>query len=77
MLHQRQYKLTPGARRKLVSLLQEAMDSGLPHFSNARLVRNLIERAIRRQAVRLVGKKRVDKEDLMLLEESDIEEVSA
>lgn len=77
MLHQRQYKLSPGARRKLVQLLQEAVDCGLPHFSNARLVRNLIERAIRRQAVRLVGRKRVDKEDLMLLEESDIEEVPA
>jgi stage V sporulation protein K len=77
MLRQRQYKLAPSARRKLLLLLQTAIDSGLPHFSNARLVRNLIERAIRRQAVRLVDKKRVDKEDLMLLEESDIEEVSA
>lgn len=77
MLHQRQYRLTPGAKRKLSDILQAAIDDGDPHFGNARLVRNMIERAIRRQAVRLVGQKQVTRDDLMLLDEADIEEVPA
>jgi stage V sporulation protein K len=77
MLHQRQYKLSPGARKKLSDLLQAAIDEDDPHFGNARLVRNIIERAIRRQAVRLMGKKIVNRDDLMTLEEADLEEVPA
>jgi stage V sporulation protein K len=38
-----------------------------------RLVRNLIERAIRRQALRLVDRKQLTREELMLIRREDIE----
>ncbi len=43
---------------------------------NARLVRNLIERAIRRQAVRLYDKVKVNRDDLMLIVSIDITEAA-
>jgi stage V sporulation protein K len=75
MVKQRQYRLSPEAKAKLENLLQAALDSEDPHFGNARLVRNIIERAIRKQAVRLVERKVITRTDLMLIRETDIEEV--
>lgn len=75
MLRQRQYRLSQGAQRKLSDILQAAIDDDGPHFGNARLVRNIIERAIRRQAVRLVERKTVTRHDLIIIDEADIEEV--
>ena len=40
-------------------------------FGNARAVRNLVEKAIRRQATRLLGKPNLLRQDLLLLEECD------
>lgn len=55
MVKERDYILMPQAILKLKHyLLQEKNDSG-QIFSNARLVRNLIERSVRHQAVRLLG----------------------
>jgi stage V sporulation protein K len=74
MLRQRQYRLTPGARRKLAAILHEQLEDGNPHFGNARFVRNMLERAIRRQALRLVGQASTStREQLMLITESDLE----
>ncbi|ABB15070.1 MULTISPECIES: stage V sporulation protein K [Carboxydothermus] len=53
---------------KLKHLDQSKKSSG-----NARLIRNIIEKAIRRQAVRLLGKSKVTKEDLLVLEKEDLE----
>lgn len=48
----RQYRLSPTAEAKLRRYFQEEKRSLQP-FANARMVRNMMERAIRRQAVRL------------------------
>jgi len=76
MLKQREYRLTEGARRRLHDMLEQRLRSGDPHLGNARMVRNIIERAIRRQAVRLVRRPQISRNDLMLITEADIEEVS-
>ncbi|HLS91242.1 MAG TPA: AAA family ATPase [Limnochordia bacterium] len=76
MLKQREYRLTEGARRRLHDMLEQRLRSGDPHLGNARMVRNIIERAIRRQAVRLIRRPQISRNDLMLITEADIEEVS-
>ncbi len=71
MLQQRQYSLSSGSREELRMII-EAMPRLHEHNGNARLVRNLIERAMRVQAVRLMDKKEITKEDLMLLSREDM-----
>ena len=75
MLKARDYRLTGAARKRLAALLKARVESEDPNFGNARHVRNLIERAIRRQAVRLVKQPTVTREDLVLITEADLEEV--
>lgn len=73
MAAERQYRLTPGARTGLQALLEEGLATGGENAGNARLVRNVIERAIRRQAVRLVEKDvRPSRDDLVLIEREDL-----
>ncbi len=74
MLRQRQYELAPEARDKLYALLRQVYREGDPNFGNARLVRNLIERAIRRQAVRLVAKPESSRAELMQIRPEDLPE---
>ncbi|HEY3425608.1 MAG TPA: stage V sporulation protein K, partial [Negativicutes bacterium] len=45
------------------------------NFGNARTVRNIIEKAIRRQAVRLIAKATTTRQDLILIESADLLEV--
>lgn len=79
MAADRDYRLGEEARRRLREILSSP--SGRVHGieGNARFVRNLIERAVRRQAVRLVegrdGPGR--REDLMLLAAADLDEALA
>ncbi|TYP48688.1 stage V sporulation protein K [Thermosediminibacter litoriperuensis] len=76
MVEKRQYKLTPEALAKLERLLKDSKNSAYyDKMGNARLVRNLIEKAIRRQALRLVNQKRISREDLIYIKEEDISEV--
>lgn len=75
MLQQRQYDLTDGARKALKRIIELKTGKGHEHSGNARLVRNIIEKAMRRQAVRLINKNEITREDLILIEEEDIEEV--
>ncbi len=72
MLKERQYRLTPDARERLVHLLEASDDS--KRSGNARLVRNILERAIRKQALRLASKTAISKDDLMLLTAADLKE---
>ena len=72
MFSQRQYHLTPRAKIKLIYLIEEAKRNSQGNFGNARTVRNLVEKAIRRQAVRLVAQQRPGKEELMSIETVDI-----
>ncbi len=73
MLDQRQYSLTDEAKEQLrISIQERAMRH--PHSGNARMVRNLIERAIRLQAVRLVNSNSssFSREELITITAEDI-----
>ncbi len=71
LLRQRQYSLSSGSREEL-RLIIEAMPRFYEHNGNARSVRNLVERAMRIQAVRLMDKKEITREDLLMLSREDI-----
>jgi stage V sporulation protein K len=72
MLKKKQYELTSGAREELRFVIEKEQKCH-EHSGNARLVRNLIEKAIRRQAVRLLqpGNK-MTRNDLILLKREDL-----
>ena len=75
MLGKRDYKLAGDACPVLERIVRERMAyEVIP--SNARLVRNLIEKAIRRQAVRLVRDKSFTRQDLMLIAARELLEAS-
>lgn len=75
MLERRQYRLTEQARRRLVLLIQKGLRTEAYNFGNARTVRNWIELAIRRQAVRLVQKPGdMTRRDLLYIESEDFGE---
>ena len=71
MLQQRQYILSSGAREELIMIL-ESIKKLHEHNGNARLVRNLIERAMRIQAVRLVKMSETTRDDLMVINRQDM-----
>ncbi|NMB25610.1 MAG: AAA family ATPase [Firmicutes bacterium] len=75
MLDQRQYRLTERARRRLALLIQKGLRVEAYSFGNARTVRNWIELAIRRQAVRLVQRPgEMTRKDLLYIEAEDFGE---
>ncbi len=75
MLIQRQYRLTQEARIRLKQLLTLRLKQEcIP--GNARLVRNLIEKAIRVQAIRLVAQFQADRDDLIDITASDLGETT-
>lgn len=74
MLQERQYQLAEQAPEELKRLLIGQTGVGFEHSGNARLVRNLLEKAIRKQAVRLVQRKLLTREELMVLTKEDIGE---
>lgn len=71
MVNSRQYKLSPDAKRKITSILDKKVNSNDCIMGNARLVRNIVEAAIRKQAVRLIRKKDISREDLITLKGED------
>jgi stage V sporulation protein K len=73
MLEQRQYLFSPGATEEMRIILEKEAKTHR-HSGNARLVRNLVERAIRCQAVRLVKMpdKEVGRKELMYIKREDI-----
>ena len=74
MIEQRQYMLTEEAENKLASVIKGSTQTGHPFGGNARFVRNLAEKAMRNQALRLVRFKSLTREQLILLEACDIPE---
>lgn len=72
MVKNRQYILTDNAKRKIMRSL--IYDSTTREMGNARLVRNIIERAIRKHAVRIMNKRTITKNDLMIIDAIDIRE---
>ena len=71
MLEERQYRLTNRALNKLAEVIDRASNVPYNDFSNARLVRNLLETAIRRHAVRLRYVLRPTRDQLHTLESCD------
>ncbi len=72
MLEDREYKLAVKAEAKLYSILAKIRQQSGQEEGNARTVRNIIERAIREQAVRLFKQRRSSKKDLMLIIKDDL-----
>lgn len=73
MLEQRDYRLTAGAQQELVRCIRRLRQGDPATFGNARAVRNLVEQVIRRQAVRLVRKKGLTKEELTVISAVDFQ----
>nr|WP_307391101.1 stage V sporulation protein K [Bacillus horti] len=71
MVFEREYELSVQARNKLQHFLAAEMRNKHQNFSNARLVRNLIEKAIREHAVRLLYHPNSSKQELMFLSAED------
>ncbi|MCL1918815.1 MAG: AAA family ATPase [Peptococcaceae bacterium] len=77
-LKQRDYVFHPLAREAFAKILEKKRGETC-YAGNARLVRNLIERCIRRQAVRLLAQSRIrplSREDLTLILLQDLEDKS-
>jgi probable Rubsico expression protein CbbX len=71
MLAEQMYRFSPEAHKAFEAYLKRRMD--MPRFSNARSIRNAIDRARLRQANRLIAKGgRISKVDLMTIEAEDI-----
>jgi probable Rubsico expression protein CbbX len=72
MLDDQNYRLSPAAEQALAEYIPLRMH--LPHFANARSIRNALDRARLRQANRLFSARSqtLSKQDLMLLEAADI-----
>ncbi|MCY0876595.1 MAG: AAA family ATPase [Firmicutes bacterium] len=62
-LQERDYRLTVDARAEFRQVLRTLRDQ--PNFSNARTVRNVVERAMRKQAMRVVQLEAPTRVDLM------------
>lgn len=73
MLKRRQYRLSPEAQIRLGGILDEQIGKGNQNEGNARLVRNLIEKGIRKQALRLVKRTRTTREELMTIRPEDLQ----
>lgn len=71
LLKEKQYVLSTAARDEL-RLIIEMKSKKHQHNGNARLVRNLIERAMRTQAVRLIEKNEFSRQDLMTINRDDM-----
>lgn len=73
MAQARDYRLSQEAIWKLRSNIAKQIKSNSNHaFANGRFVRNIIEKSIRKQAVRLVNRQHYTVEELMILTAKDI-----
>lgn len=71
MVNEREYILAKSSKARLYNLLAIQRSRVGLHSGNARLVRNLIEKAIRKQAVRLKNKNYYSRDELMTLLRED------
>lgn len=72
MYSERDYELSNKCRWKLKCNLDEFTEIRHPHSGNARYVRNLVEKSIRLQALRIVDRDYLTRKDLMMIEELDL-----
>jgi stage V sporulation protein K len=71
MVEDREYQISSQAKQKIRQHLYEQIHHSEGDFSNARFVRNLIEKAIREHAVRLLHHQHNSKNDLITLSAQD------
>lgn len=72
MALKRQYEITLEGKKVLYKLLvQRRLDYDHDKFGNAREVRNIIEKTIRKQALRLSKKTNINRKDLIYLRKED------
>lgn len=72
MTSTREYQLSKDAEWKLRNYLYKQGSTKDRNFSNARFIRNVIEHAIRMQAVRLLYKDNISPDELILLTGNDL-----
>lgn len=72
MTSTREYQLSKDAEWKLRNYLYKQGNTKDRNFSNARFIRNVIEHAIRMQAVRLLYKDNISPDELILLTGNDL-----
>lgn len=72
MYEERDYQLSHRCRWKLKQQLADFVRSRHPYSGNARYVRNLVEKSIRWQALRIVDKENHTRKDLIIIEDSDL-----
>lgn len=72
MLIHRDYYFSIDARMKLESILKRYIATGHAQVGNARMVRNIVEKSIRKQAYRLVEKNTLSRDDLLIINAKDI-----
>lgn len=73
MVADRDYNFAKEAEKKLFQHIQQQINEKTNEkFSNGRYVRNIIENAIRKQAVRLLREKHLAREELMCIKEIDL-----
>src|SRR5690554_1131992 len=75
MSRQRQYEITLEGKRELLKiLLHGIIKNEKERFGNAREVRNIIEKSIRKQALRISKKNKISKDDLVYLKAEDFKD---
>ncbi|MBF8984501.1 AAA family ATPase [Lutibacter sp. B2] len=74
MLEDREYTISIGAKEKLTNILKKHTKQGDIYSGNARLVRNIVEKSIRKQALRLKTTKKFTRSDLITLKKQDVME---
>lgn len=75
--NERDYELSNRCRWKLKKSLEEFVKNRHPHSGNARYVRNLVEKSIRLQALRIVDKRYITRKDLISIEERDLPDLES
>lgn len=76
LYNERDYVLSSSGRWRLKHILTDFTSHRHPHSGNARFVRNLTEKSIRRQALRLIDKTNLSRKDLTTIEDVDMPELS-
>ncbi|GIN88740.1 stage V sporulation protein K [Heyndrickxia sporothermodurans] len=72
MLNEKEYILSKDAERKLKDHLSFVKTMNPLSFSNGRYVRNIIEKSIRSQAMRLLNNNHFDRYDLLTIRSNDL-----
>lgn len=72
LFQERDYELTGRSRWRLQQVLLQFCRSKHPYSGNARFVRNLVEKSIRLQALRLIDRNGLMRKELVTIQENDL-----